>query len=86
MNGMPFEMQLTQPLAETFHAAGVAPNVLAAHNMAWDALTSSLGDDPVEAWKLGEITHAYSTEPPGVAFTATFLRNPEYTNDEEGEA
>jgi hypothetical protein len=24
MNGMPFEMQLTQPLAETFHAAGVS--------------------------------------------------------------
>ena len=78
MQGMPFEMQLTQPLAETFVCSGVAPNVLGAHNMAWDALTSSLGGDPIAAWKLGEIMHAYSTEPPGVAFSATFLRNPEF--------
>lgn len=78
MQGMPFEMQLTQPLAESFHVSGVAPNVLAAHNMAWDGLTSSLGSDPVAAWKLGEITHAFSTDPRGVAFTAIFLRNPEF--------
>ena len=83
MQGMPFEMQLTQPLAETFHCGGVAPNIPRAHDMAWAALGESLGDDPPRAWKMGEMTHAFSTEPPGVAFTAIFLRNPEYGMEDE---
>jgi hypothetical protein len=46
MNGMPFDMVLSQPLAETFGAQGFAPNIAAAHNMSWDALKTALGEDP----------------------------------------
>jgi hypothetical protein len=80
MNGMPFDMVLSQPLAETFQAGGVAPNILAAHNLAWDALNSMLGGDPAEAWALKGMQHTYYPNPttPGVQFIAEFVRDPEF--------
>lgn len=75
------EKILAAPLAETFTVGGVAPNVLAAHNMAWDGLTASLGGDPIAAWTLKAMQHAMSTNPRGVAFTAEFARNPHYENE-----
>ena len=80
MQNMPFEMILSQPLAETFQCGGVAPNVLAAHNLAWDALNGVLAGDPVEAWALKAMQHTYvaHAEAPGVQFIAEFVRNPEY--------
>lgn len=73
---------LSKPLAETFTVQGIAPNVLAAHNLAWDGLTESLGGDPLSAWSLKGMQHALSTEPKGVAFTAEFARDPNYENDQ----
>lgn len=84
MNGMPFDMVLAQPLAETFQCGGRAPNILASHSLAWDALSASLGGDPVEAWSLKVMQHQYDPGAPGsgaekgVAFAAEFVRNPEY--------
>ena len=80
MNGMPFDMVLAQPLAETFKCGGNAIDVGSAHNMAWNALTSSLGADPIEAWTLKVMEHVYDPNPaaPGVQFIAEFVRNPEY--------
>jgi len=69
---------LSKPLAETFTIQGIAPNVLACHNMAWSGLEEMLGGDPVAAWALKGMQHAYSTEPKGVAFTAEFARAPDY--------
>ena len=46
------EMLLALPLAETFVVAGKAPNVLAAHDMAWEGLESpGLVTDPKAAWQ-----------------------------------
>ena len=83
MNGMPFDMVLTQPLAETFGCGGLAPNIPAAHNLAWDALEASLGGDPGAAWTLKTMEHEFvpSAERPGVQFRATFARNPEYDGE-----
>lgn len=74
---------LTMPLLETFKCGGTAPNILASHNLAWDALTGVLGGDPVEAWSLKVMTHAWATvnEAPAVQFEAEFVRNPEYENE-----
>lgn len=88
MQGMPFDMILTQPLAETFSCGGRAANVLMAHTMAWNALTAVLGTDPVEAWMLKGMQHQYDPGPAGsavevgVAFAAEFVRNPEYYPEE----
>lgn len=78
MNGMPFDMILAQPLAETFMVSGIAPNVLAAHTLAWEGLEQYLSTDPLAAWQLKVMQHVLSTQPPGVAFQAEFARNPEY--------
>jgi hypothetical protein len=80
MQNMPFEMILAQPLAETFQCGGTAATVIMAHNLAWDALSSSLGPDPVEAWALKTMQHSYHPDPdaPGVQFVAEFVRNPEF--------
>lgn len=69
---------MAKPLYETFVVSGIAPNVLAAHNLAWDGLTQSLSTDPLPAWSLKAMQHALSTDPAGVAFTAEFARNPHY--------
>jgi len=74
----PVDYQLAQPLLETFACDGQAPNVLAAHNMAHDALTQRLQGDPAEAWSLKVIQHGWSEQ--GVTFHAEFLRNPEFEN------
>lgn len=69
---------LSKPLAETFTAQGMAPNVIVAHNYAWLALEDCLGDDPVRAWQLKGMQHVHSTDPKGVVFTAEFAREPNY--------
>ena len=81
MNGMPFDMVLSQPLAETFGAQGFAPNIASAHDMAWSALTTALGNDTADlpAWSLKVMRHGYSPEGQGgVNFSAEFARNPEF--------
>jgi hypothetical protein len=77
---MPFEMQLTQPLAETFQCGGMAQDTPTAKVMAWNALEASIGFDDVEAWKMSGVDHVHvpSAEAPGVQFVATFIRNPEH--------
>jgi hypothetical protein len=72
------EQILAKPLAETFTATGLAPNIMAAHNLAWDALNESLGTDAVRAWQLKAMQHQHSTDPKGVAFVAEFARDPHY--------
>lgn len=75
---------LSKPLAETFTAQGIAPNIQGAHAMAWEALEVARVArgphmaDPVEAWQLKAIQHVWSTDPLGVAFTAEFARNPNH--------
>jgi hypothetical protein len=71
---------LTLPLMETFQCGGLAPNILASHNLAWDALTGVLAGDPIEAWSLKVMTHTWVAheDAPGVQFVAEFARNPEY--------
>ena len=69
---------LSKPLAETFTAQGLAPNIVVAHNYAWLALEESLGGDPAAAWQLKAMQHVHSTEPKGVAFTAEFAREPDW--------
>lgn len=79
MNGMPFDMLLNQPVAETFQAGGLAPNVLAAHDLAWQALSAMVEEADMPAWTLKVIEHTYYPNPtaPGVQFTATFVRHPD---------
>ncbi len=77
------EQLLSMPLAETFTVNGLAPNIIASHNLAWDGLTAMLGTDPLRAWKLASMQHTLSTDPKGVVFVAEFVRNPNY---EEGGA
>lgn len=85
MNGMPFDMVLAQPLAETFQAGGVAPNVDEAHNLAWQALGAMVTQADLPAWSLKVMQHTYFPNPttPGVQFVAEFARNPEYDQGEE---
>ena len=66
---------------ESFKVGGVAESVLAADIMAWNALEGVLGGDPVEAWALKVMEHAYVTMSegaPATQFSAEFVRNPEY--------
>lgn len=68
-------------LIETMQVAGAAPNVLAAHNMAWEGLESVLGTDPAPAWDMRGIQHVVDPDiggSVGVRFQAEFARNPEY--------
>ena len=71
---------------ETFDCEGATPDVLAAHNLAWQALTNVLGDDPIAAWSLKVMQHVYVPEGPGqrscVKFHAQFSRNAEFEPDE----
>lgn len=82
------EQVLAKPLAETFTAQGLAPNIIGAHAMAWEALEVARAargphlSDPLEMWALKAIQHSWSTDPVGVAFVAEFARKP----DEEGAA
>ena len=71
---------LSMPLIETFQCGGLAPNILASHNLAWDALTGVLAGDPIEAWSLKVMTHSWVShaDAPAVQFNAEFVRDPEY--------
>lgn len=60
---------------ETFIVSGEAPDVLQADQAAWAALESCLGRDPVAAWKLAQIQHAFKG-PGYLDYTATFERDP----------
>lgn len=62
---------------ETFVAGGDAPNVLDADAQAWRALESCLGRDPVAAWTLTKITHAFQ-QLGQIEWTATFERDPDF--------
>lgn len=73
---MNIEQILSLPLAETFLVDGRAPNVLAAHNMAWDGLTGSLSTDPVAAWAMKVMQHSWVEG--GVVFHAEFARDPNF--------
>ncbi len=79
MNGMPFDMVLAQPLAETFECGGMAPGIHGAHTLAWDALESILGSDDASAWALKRMQHTYVAhqDAPGVQFIAEFVRRPD---------
>lgn len=61
---------------EQFIASGEATSVLDADAQAWQALESCLDRDPVTAWKLGRMIHAYK-EPGLMEWAATFVRDPE---------
>ena len=79
---MNVEQLLTLPLAETLTVDGKAPNTVGAHNMAHDALAAACAPlDPVEAWTLKAIQHAYDPETGGVVFRAEFLRNPNFEQE-----
>ena len=82
---MNIEQVLAMPLYEKFIAGGKAPNIVSAHNMSWDALTTACGGqgeydtgDPVGAWALKGITHSYDPATGGVEFQAEFVRDPNY--------
>ena len=77
---MNIEQMLALPLAETFVVEGTAPNVLAAHNLAWDNFKASLGGDPELAWSLKIMKHA--AHEGAVVFRAEFARDPNYSADE----
>ncbi len=67
---------------ETFSVKGKAAHVLAANAKAWSALEACLGVDPVAAWSLKVMQHAYDpTANPGVEFLAEFVRDPDYDPD-----
>ena len=77
------ELLLSAKRCETFTAAGIARDVLAADMMAWNALEGVLGADHVGAWALKAMEHKYAVigENPCVEFKADFVRNPEYEGD-----
>lgn len=74
---------LTMPLMEVFKCGGVAPNILASHNLAWDALNGVLAGDPEGAWSLKVMTHVWVAHEgaPAVQFEAEFVRNPEFEQE-----
>jgi len=81
---MNVEQMLSLPLAETLAVDGKAPNTQAAHNMAHDALTAACDSstpDPIEAWTLKVMQHAYDPETGGVVFHAEFVRNPHFEQE-----
>lgn len=77
------EMLMAAKRLETFTAAGIARDVLAADMMAWNALEGVLGADLVGAWSLKVMSHKYAVigDEPCVEFQAEFVRNPEYEGD-----
>ena len=69
---------------EQFKAAVVSDNVYEADRELWLLFGSLLGNDPMEAWKLTEVTHVPETDPETgkltgrVISTAAWKRDPNH--------
>lgn len=61
---------------ETLACAGEAASVMDADRLAWEALESVLGPDPVEAWALVKMVHAVK-ERGKISWQALFHRDPD---------
>ena len=62
---------------ETLAVTGEAQSVMDADRLAWEALESVLGPDPVEAWTLAKMQHAVK-EAGKLSWQALFHRDPEH--------
>mgnify|MGYP003578017036 CR=1 FL=1 len=62
---------------ETLTCAGEAASVMDADRLAWEALESVLGPDPLEAWTLVKMVHAVK-ERGKISWQALFHRDPEH--------
>lgn len=61
---------------ETLAVTGEAQSVMDADRLAWEALQSVLGPDPVDAWMLVKMQHAVK-EAGKLSWQALFHRDPE---------
>jgi len=77
------DQALRQRRLEVFTVEGAAENVLRADEMAWSALESVLGNDPVAKWSLKVMLHdlipadTMADGRAAVKFHAEFLRQPD---------
>lgn len=62
---------------ETLAVTGEAQSVMDADRLAWEALESVLGPDPVDAWALVKMQHAVK-ESGKLSWQALFHRDPEH--------
>ena len=84
MNATNIDQVLAARRFETFTATGKAPNIILADSMAWSALESVLGGDPITAWALKVMTHTFDPQgEKGVKFQAEFARIPDDPDADE---
>lgn len=69
---------------EKFLVTIVSPDIVTADREAWETLERFLGVDPVEAWKLVEMTHAPERDEQG-RMTGNLVSSAEWKRDQSVE-